>query len=169
MWTCLEVALWGWFQTLLSGYQQSSLKHQTWISSGSPVLPANPKNLSVSEEHYRINWETLPNQHKSVEAARSSQTTTRCISLYEVMTCKDQRILVKLFEANQWKSIVHCLLGCTYTLSKHHTFTQVSVSAKHPLIRQLPEKHDMTNLSLQRKKKNSISFRFRGKERIAVE
>jgi hypothetical protein len=45
----------------------------------------------------------------------------------------------------------------------------VSVSAKHPLIRQLPEKHDMTNLSLQRKKKNSISFRFRGKERIAVE
>jgi hypothetical protein len=68
-------------------------------------------------------------------------------------------------------SIVHCLLGYVYILSKHHVFSQASVLAKyrmslfqaasrksppicsqqkHPLIRRFPEKHHVAHLSLQR-------------------
>ena len=69
----------------------------------------------------------------------------------------------------------HCCWGCIYILSKHHTLSQasspakrhmpfhkdsfknVSVPAKHPLIRQLPEKHLTAQLSLQRNQK--VPFR----------
>jgi hypothetical protein len=44
----------------------------------------------------------------------------------------------------------NCLWGSIYTLSTHHTPSKVSVSAKHPLTRQLPEKHHVTQLCFQR-------------------
>ena len=41
------------------------------------------------------------------------------------------------------------LLGCIYTFSKHHMFSQASALAKHhiPLSRQLPENHHISVLS----------------------
>jgi hypothetical protein len=42
-----------------------------------------------------------------------------------------------MMTSNGWQgepipySIVHCLLGYIYTLSKHHTFSQASALAKH--------------------------------------
>ena len=46
-------------------------------------------------------------------------------------------------------SIIHCLLGYIYTLSKHHMFSQVSTLPKYhmPLYRQLPENHHESILS----------------------
>lgn len=42
-------------------------------------------------------------------------------------------------QGKQRHGIDHCLLGYTYTLSKHHAFSQVSTTC--PFSRQLPEKH----------------------------
>ena len=93
------------------------------------------------------------------------------------------RSSAKGVKANQRHTLIHCLLGYTYTLSKNHLsshvsalakhrmpFSQgvsrkhyvsvlpkasscVSASAKHPLIRQVPGKHHMTQPSLQRNQK----------------
>ena len=135
----------GWCQSLLSGYQQTSEKHQTGSNSGNPVQSANTKHKSVTVARPR------GNSRGSAESAGvrgSSQDTTGTswsISLKEVRPAKHCK-------ANQCKGS-HCLWGCIYFPSKHHTSSQVSVSATHPLMRQFPGKHHITQLNLQRNQK----------------
>ena len=62
------------------------------------------------------------------------------------------RRAAKYLKRNQRKDIFHCLLVSTYILSEHHTSSHMSASAKHLLI-ELPKKHHMTQLSLQRNQK----------------
>jgi hypothetical protein len=70
---------------------------------------------------------------------------------------------VKTSKESQSQTFIHCLLGFTYTLSKHHMPSQASAPAKTShallpdsfpkktsLIRQCPGKHHMTQMSLQR-------------------
>ena len=62
----------------------------------------------------------------------------------------------------QGKPMSHCHpLSYTYTLSKHHVFSQTSALAKHITCLfswQLLEKHHMTQLSLQRNQKFPLQW-----------
>ena len=81
-----------------------------------------------------------------------------CVSLYEVMRNEDQQKPAKLCKANQCKSTVQGLLGCAYTLFRHHTASHVSASAKHPHAC-LPSKTSfhMSHLLIRQLPQNSIS------------
>lgn len=94
----------------------------------------------------------------------------------------------KLYNQNQCEIIINTLLHTTYTLPKHHTSSQVSALAKHPLtyllqqnilscisfsrisfhlsasakhrlIRWLLEKHHMTHLNVQRSRNFHVKDR----------
>lgn len=137
MWTCLEVILWEQFQSLLSGYQQSRLEHQTRISSGSPFWLANTKHESIAVAQSRRSCEALPNWHGSIEAARISCNTMRSsLVSYSLWSHHKQRSATWC-KANQYKSTIsedqqdranwtnarassHWLWSHIYILPKHH-------------------------------------------------
>ena len=82
-----------WFQSWLSA---SSLlaKHQTWISSSSPVHSTNTKHEAVRAAWSRRNLEALSvgiSPKRWQEAAGITPAVLWCISFYDVMTSKDQR------------------------------------------------------------------------------
>ena len=90
----LRSSAFGWFQSLLSGYQQPSLNHQTWISSRSPVPLANTKHESVAVAWIRRNCETrVHERHESTEATEAAAIPGEVlwyVSFYDVMTSRDQ-------------------------------------------------------------------------------
>ena len=161
MWTCLEVILWEQFQSLLSGYQQSRLEHQTRISSGSPFWLANTKHESIAVAQSRRSCEALPNWHGSIEAARISCNTMRSsLVSYSLQSNAKQRS-VKTSKAQQGEPMQEHPLGSTYNLSKHHMPSRVSTLAKHPLTC-LPQQSILSHVcfsktsssSFQKKKKH---------------
>ena len=137
----------GWYQSLLSEYQQSSPR-------------ANTTHVSVAAARSSRNCKALPNPHESAETAWISRNTTRSSLvhfslrsevLYGTVAVQEHPlsvcgvplyILSKPFTASQ-----------ASTPAKHHMPSHTSASAKHPLIRQLPEKYHETQLSLQRNQK----------------
>lgn len=85
----------------------------------------------------RRNLEAPPSQittspWNQQEAAGIPWEALWCFSLYQVTTSKDHWRPAEYCNLNQGKSILPCLLGYTFTLSKHHTFSQVCASVKHP-------------------------------------
>lgn len=110
------------------------------------LFRSSSKHESVASAQFRRNHEAEPNLQKHTA---SSQNTARSSSeLFYEVTSEDQQRPAKPGKVNQCKSIICCLLGSSYTLSKHHTCENMSAPAKHPLLRQLPEKHHTTQLSL---------------------
>ena len=132
MWTCLEVVLWGDFNHSLSGFQQSTSKHQTQICSSGSIQ------------------KKLQGPAKSAQFCRSGKKQAE----------QHKKLFGSFFstesQVNQCKSIIHCLLDSTYTLSKHHESSHESASAKHLLIREHPEKHHRTQMYLQRNQKSPL-------------
>ena len=138
MWTCLEVILWEQFQSLLSGYQQSRLEHQTRISSGSPFWLANTKHESIAVAQSRRSCEALPNWHGSIEAARISCNTMRSsLVSYSLQSNAKQRS-VKTSKAS----------------------SHMSASAKHPLPASRKKKKTL-NDTTESPKKQEISTSLR--------
>lgn len=113
---------------MLSAYQQPSIKHQTWISNGSPVQLANTEHNSVALACSKRNHKALPNYHEWQEAAEIPWGIFSHVSLYKVMTSVDQWRLVKCCKTNQRKSTVHCLPGATYTLQTSCALSSVCLS-----------------------------------------
>lgn len=137
MWTCLEVVFWGRFQT--------------WVHE------------SVAVTQCRRNHKALLNWHKSLGAARNSQNTTKSSLLLFSLWNHNKWRTVKTSKALQGKPMQEhqsLSVGLYLYFSKHHTSSQVSASAKYPLIRQLPGKYHMTQLSLQRNQKFSLQLFF---------
>ena len=151
MWTCLEVVLQG----------NSDLCCQD-ISS--PIQ--NTKQESAAVAQSRRNHKAPPNPPKSMAVVRSSQNTMRNSLMHFSLQRHDEQRSARTSKMLQGKpmqehhslsvrfyfhafQISHAL--SSVCLSK--TSSHVSASAKHPLLRQLPEKHHMTQLSLQRHQK----------------
>lgn len=107
---------------------------------------------------------------KQEEAGGTPPEVLWCISLYEVITSKDQprkqgkpmqqchwwrpdsakpkEDQQRVPRQNQCKNTVHCLLGSTYTLSKHMFLKRLlHQNTTHPFMRQLPGKHLVSVLS----------------------
>lgn len=85
----------GRFWSSLSGYQQSSLKHQTQKQHSSPI----GKHESVSAARSRRNHEAWLSQQASKEVARSSWNSTRSSFLsmkwQQAKTREDQQSVVR--------------------------------------------------------------------------
>ena len=135
LWTCLEVVFRGWFQSSLSAVQSTS----------------KTPNTNQQQQFHLEETSRLPST-QCTEVARSSQSTNRSSLVHfshNVTISKDQRWKQgewiqechlqrpalgkpnKDQQGNQCWSKVHCLLGYTYTLSKHHMSSQASTTAKH--------------------------------------
>ena len=103
------------------------------------------------------------------------------VSLYEVMTSEDQRrkqgkpipehwwwrsasVKSPTKTSKEWQgepiphSIIHCLLGYIYTLSKHHVFSQASTLAKHHIAFFLQKNTMCLFISKQGKRKGVLSI-----------
>jgi hypothetical protein len=177
MCTCLEIVLWSKSNLLCQDISRSVHTNQQWqldifvnTIQDSAIAVQSRRNCRVCQ---------LAQVHESYqEATRTPPEVLCCISFYKVTTNDDQQEVQREPIPH---SVVHCLLGYIYTLSKHHVFSQESAPAKHhmpfsqaasrktrrlfsakypptyllqqkhPLIRQFPEKHHMAQLSLQRK------------------
>jgi hypothetical protein len=123
----------GWFQSSLSGYQHFG-------------LIANTKHKSVVAGQSSRTRKALLNWHESAEVVKTSEDQQRPEKC--CMASEGRRSIVRHSHA---RASSHCLWGYTYyILPKYHEPSQVSAPAKHPLTRQLPEKHHMAQLSLQR-------------------
>jgi len=134
MWTCLEVVLWG----------DSSLHCQDIIS------PAKTSNSSSGS--FRKKPPAPRNGQESKEALRNSSNTISSLAHFspqsqQAASAETSKVM---YHCN---STVQCPLDSIYNLSKHDTSSQGSASVKHPLTRQRPEKHHITQLSLQRNQK----------------
>lgn len=71
-----------------------------------------------------------------------ARQTNAIVLLAQPRISKTQQRPAKRDKVNQWHSIVHCLLGYTYTLSKCYIFSEASVlqNITWPFSRHLPEK-----------------------------
>ena len=123
MCTHLEIVLWGRFQSSLSGYHQFTSHKSAAVA------------WSTHKHHSQINWEEMtrfcqlaqvhrnskkpPEHHKKFFGVFFSKTS------WQMMTSKE------LQGESIPHSPAHCLLGYTYTLSKHHTSFQASTWAKY--------------------------------------
>jgi hypothetical protein len=151
----------GQLQHLLSEYEQSSPKHQTQISSSSLVQ----KKLQAPL-----------NQHDSANLARSSWNTRSSLVLFSLWSPDKRRsaktIEVLQGEPTQERPLTLCRVMFIFFLNITHPLKhplQQNITAlsqkqlsgkrhvfglsKHPLIRQHPGKHHMTQPSLQRNQK----------------
>lgn len=136
----------GRFWSLLSGYQQSSLKHQTQKQHSSPI----GKHESVAAARSRRNHEAWPSQQASKEVARSSWNSTRRSSFLsmkwqQAKTREDQQSVVRWTNA-RGSFTVYWVIFILF-LSITHPLMHLP-QAKHSLTRQSPEKHHMTQPSL---------------------
>lgn len=146
--TYLEIVLWGWGVDYNLCCQDISNLIQN-ISSGIPFQSVNTKHDLAVLPQSRRNFEALPNWHESAEAARSSQNTrsmrSPLVLYYEVTTSKDQRSLARQINARAlflvcWVAVILFpnIIGPPKCLPQQ----------KHPLTRQIPEKHHTTQQSL---------------------
>lgn len=139
----------GWFQSSLSAYWQSSPKVNTKYE-----LVAEAKSSKSLKAFGKPNWQ------ESLEVRRISQNTMKTWLAHFSLWSKDQQRPAKLCTPSENQQSIarhsnarvsfHCLWD---SLSKHHTPSQVPVSAKPSLTRQHPENHHMTQLNFQRNKK----------------
>ena len=136
-WTCLEVVLWG--DCSLCCQQSSPLtKHLM-----------NHQGLFDPEETTSLCWSICRRLQKASETTRISWEVLWCIFLYEITLWQVK--IDKESKANQCKSVIHCLLGYTYILSKYHVTSQGSAPAKHhmPLLHKTASRKTPYVYSLQ--------------------
>ena len=147
--TWLEVVLWGWFQSSLSGYQQSSPKHQTQISSSSPVQYKNTKHGSVALARSRRNWEALSNWQESVGNDKKQPKYHEKFSGVFLSTKSWQSKVSEdqTSKENQCNSISRCLWVIFIFFLNMCSLKYLPQQNICPLTRQLPEKHHMSVLS----------------------
>ena len=136
---CFKVVHWGQFQSSLSGYQQPSIKHQTWIRSCSPLQLANAKHESVVEALSRRNWKAL----YAEGSKKQSKYHESFFGLFFSMKSQVKKISEALQGEPKCRSLIHCLLGSTYIVFQtahslssvclSQTTFHISTSAKHLL------------------------------------
>lgn len=135
----------GSLRSLLSGYQQSS-SHKSaavaWSICGKTIMsqqwqfdPEETMRLCQSAWVHR-------SAKKPLEYDKKSFGTFLSMLSWQMMVSKEGK-------ANQCHSVTHCLLGYTYTLSRHHVLSQTSSLAKH---------HVPLFLAASRKKNNTCLF-----------
>lgn len=170
MWTCSLV----WFQSVLSGYLQLSAHN----SSGSSITW---QTLFINQQQWQFNPEETSRLCQSaqvcVEATRRHQSITSSWMCFSEITSDDlrrwwgkpishsifsedrcQQRPVKSGKVNQCHGTVHCLLGYTYTLSKHHTSSHTSSKTpSHKTVSR--QKYPLTQLSLQQNQKFPLQSR----------
>ena len=127
MCTCLEIVLWSKSNLLCQDISRSVHTNQQWqldifvnTIQDSAIAVQSRRNCRVCQ---------LAQVHESYqEATRTPPEVLCCISFYKVTTNDDQQEVQREPIPH---SVVHCLLGYIYILSKHHMFSQASVLAKH--------------------------------------
>lgn len=131
----------GQFQSLLSGYQQSS--------------PIAAKHASATAARSGRNLNALQRQRESAEAARIHWNTTR-----SSLACSNARTSSCCLWGYIYTLSTHHTPSQASAPAKHQTLFQKTLSRNTyitgSLTRQLPERHNMTKLSFQRNQKSPL-------------
>jgi len=161
MWTCLEIVLSDEFNLLCLW----STVEFTRISSNSSIHSQTNILESAMAVLYRRNLKALP----TGPSQQKSQEVLWCVSLYEVMTDKDQQRVAMWTNATASSTVCWVVLtpfpSICCSKAPHVPFpgsfqknSTCLFSAKHPLMRGYPEKYHMTQPNLQKESRN---FHFR--------
>ena len=137
----------GWFHFALSGYQpprsKANINHQYWWQDSAETAKLQPIGTSP--------WKQ-PESAESVEASRITWNTMRQSLVHFSLRSKAWQSIAQRSNA---RASAHGLWGSTYILPEYQAPSYGSIFSHItcPLTRQLPEKHHMTQLSLQRNQK----------------
>ena len=167
MWTCLEIDLWS--EPNLPCQDIRSLVHKN------QQLQLEPLANTIYESAMAVG------SRRNLDATRTPPEVLWCVSLYEVMTNNDQQRMISYTNITQsclpsfglhlfpfqtlcaFLCVLYQNIACPFILGYFQKNTMYLFSAEHapmcmlnqnqPLIRQFPEKHHMTQLSLLRNQK----------------
>ena len=177
-WTCLEVVLWG--DSSLCCQQSSPLaEHQTWIGSRGSIQKKPRVSAGQSAGGCR-RGQKPPEYHEkffgaffSMKSLCDKWRSTRKARLTNARALSTVCWVILIFFPNiTWplKDLLQPNITCPFFTrqhpEKHHmsilcrASSHMSASTKHPLRRELPEKHDITQLSLQRNHKFPLHSSF---------
>ena len=117
-------------------------EHHSQIGNGSPIQkkPRGSANWPEYVEVARSHWNTSSSllaflSMKSRQRIPSKERQGE--SIQRSVISEDQHQQSPRMTSEEWQgipipqSIIHCLLGYTYTLSRHHVFSQASALAEH--------------------------------------